>query len=64
MPREAGSFEAANGSIVEAYFLLRNSGKNIPPAWIDRATESRKRRQKSMKRSQRACNIAIHPELR
>jgi hypothetical protein len=48
MPRKAGLFEASDGSIVEAYFLLRKESKNIPPAWIGRATESRKRRQKEL----------------
>ena len=46
MPREAGLFETSNGSVVEAYFLIRRESKNIPPAWIDRAEESRKKRQK------------------
>ncbi len=48
MPRKAGLFEASDGSIVEAYFLLRKESKNIPPAWIVRAAESRKRRQKEL----------------
>ncbi len=48
MPREAGLFEVSNGSVIEAYFLLRRGDKNIPPAWIDRATNSRKRRQKEL----------------
>jgi hypothetical protein len=48
MAREAGLFEASKGSIVEAYFLLRKGSKNIPPAWIDRAGESRKGREKNL----------------
>jgi len=42
-------FNSADGSIVEAYFLMRKEGgKNIPPNWIDRASESRKKRQKQL----------------
>lgn len=48
MPREAGLFEAAGGSVVEAYFLLRAEGGNIPPMWIERASESRKNREKQL----------------
>ena len=46
MPREATLFEETNGNSVEAYLLLRRDGGNIPPAWIDRAGESRKNREK------------------
>lgn len=48
MPREAGLFEAANGSVVAGYFLLRQRGGNIPPNWIERALDSRKSRQKEL----------------
>lgn len=45
MPRKAGLFEVSNGSIVEAFFILRKGSKNIPPNWIERANESRKNRE-------------------
>ncbi len=48
MPREANLFEVVNGSVVEAFLLLRAESKNIPPAWIERAKESRKNRQKRL----------------
>ncbi len=48
MPREASLFETANGSVVEAYFLLREQHANIPPMWIKRAAQLRKSRQKSL----------------
>lgn len=48
MPRVAGLFEAAKGSVVEAYYLIRKGGSNIPPNWIDRATDSRKKREKDL----------------
>ena len=48
MPREAGLFDSAGGSPVEAFFLLREEGGNIPPAWIERASESRKNREKKL----------------
>ena len=48
MPREANLFDGTGGSVVEAFVLLRAEGKNIPPAWIERATESRKSREKEL----------------
>ena len=48
MPREAVLFQESSGSPVEAFFLLREKGGNIPPAWIERATESRKSREKRL----------------
>ena len=48
MPREASLFDETSGSPLEAYLLLRRNGGNIPPAWIDRASESRKKREKEL----------------
>ncbi len=48
MPREANLFEQAGGSALEAYLLLRHTGGNIPPKWIERARESRKNREKKL----------------
>ncbi|MBF6571387.1 MAG: hypothetical protein IVW54_21225 [Candidatus Binataceae bacterium] len=48
MAREAGLFDAVNGSPVEGFFILRQNGGNIPPNWIQRATASRKNRQKAL----------------
>ena len=48
MPREANLFESVSGSVVEAFLLLRLDGKNVPPAWIERAHESRKNREKRL----------------
>jgi predicted nucleic acid-binding Zn ribbon protein len=48
MPREASLFDLTGGDIVEAFFLLRAEGKNIPPAWIERAGASRKNREKEL----------------
>jgi hypothetical protein len=49
MPREASLFDVSKGSVVDAYFLLRkDGGKNIPPAWINRAKGSRKKRELSL----------------
>ncbi len=42
MPREASLYEASGGSIIEAYFLLKQGTANIPPMWIERARQSRK----------------------
>lgn len=46
MPREATLFDETNGSVVEGYLLLRQDGGNIPPAWIDRSSAARKKREK------------------
>ena len=48
MAREASLFDETNGSVVEAYLLLRQDGGNIPPAWIERAATSRKNREKAL----------------
>ncbi len=48
MPREAGLFEATNGNVIDAFLILREQGKNIPPKWIDRARDSRKAREKDL----------------
>ncbi len=64
MPREAGLFEAANGSVVEGYFLLRQRGGNIPPNWIDRASESRRSRQKELGKLLKSKSIDAMPLLR
>lgn len=48
MAREAALFDGTGGSPVEAFLRLRQAGSNIPPAWIDRARESRKKRQKAL----------------
>ncbi|MEW6543693.1 MAG: hypothetical protein AB1411_08780 [Nitrospirota bacterium] len=43
MPRQAKLFEQADGSVLKGYRLIRRRGANIPPMWIERATESRRR---------------------
>jgi len=40
MPREAKLFDASDGSPSKA---IRKTVANVPPAWIDRAHESRKK---------------------
>ena len=62
MPREASLFDETSGSPVEAYLRLRKDEGNIPPAWIDRASESRKKRQKELAAAlQQNSLTAIHP---
>lgn len=58
MPREAGLFEEAGGSPVRGYILLKQGGGNIPPAWVDRASESRVKRHKAVKQALREGGIA------
>lgn len=49
MPREARLFEEAGGSPLRGYLLIKASGSaNIPPMWIERSREARKRREKQV----------------
>lgn len=45
MPRDATLFDETAGCVFEAFLVLRAEDKNIPPAWADRARESRKNRE-------------------
>lgn len=64
MPREAGLFEASQGSVVRAYLLLKQNGSaNIPPAWIDRARLSRKGREKELATVLKKGRITDYPSL-
>jgi hypothetical protein len=64
MPREASLYEEANGSIVEAYFLLKEGSANIPPMWIERARESRKKLHKDVATILRKENLLGIQQLR
>jgi hypothetical protein len=57
MPREAGLFEQTNGSALEAFLLLRQEGRNIPPAWIERSRASRKNREKKLAKALRGQSL-------
>jgi hypothetical protein len=48
MARKAELFDGTNGDIFLAFLLLREQGANIPPAWIDRSSASRKSREKQL----------------
>ncbi len=48
MPRKAKLFDAAKGSPVKGYMLLKRAGGNVPPGWLDRAYESRKGREEEL----------------
>ena len=41
MPRGATLFDSADGSVLKGYRLSQRGGANIPPMWIQRASESR-----------------------
>ena len=58
MPREATLFEDCGGSAVEGFFRLIQDGGNIPPAWIERSSESRKSRQRELGRALTANSLA------
>lgn len=38
-------YEEANGDPVTGYMLLKSRGGNVPPAWIDRYSKSRKKKE-------------------
>jgi hypothetical protein len=58
MPREAGLFEAAGGSSLRGYLILKKDGGNVPPMWIDRAETSRRNRHKALAPALRKGGIA------
>lgn len=64
MPREAALFEATKGDVVEAFLLLREEGKNIPPSWIDRASLSRKSREKELAKLLKAGKLDAYNRMR
>lgn len=64
MPREASLFEAAGGSVVEGYLLLKQEGGNIPPMWIRRSHESRVNAQKEVATALRKGGLTDIVKLR
>lgn len=48
MAREAKLYEAAQGSPLEGYFLLKAAGKNVPRSWFGRAASGRKERHEAV----------------
>ena len=44
MAREPELYKAAQGSPLEGYFLLKAEGKNMPPAFSERAAQSKRSR--------------------
>ena len=43
MAREATLFDEAGGNPLRGYLLLKQGGENVPPAWIERAHDSREK---------------------
>lgn len=64
MPREANLFDVAKGSVIEAYFLIRQGSKNIPSSWIDRASDSRKKREKDLGKLLKSSDLDAVPALK
>lgn len=48
MPRDAALFDSTSGNLLLAYMALREEGANIPPAWLQRSRESRKKGEKEL----------------
>jgi len=49
MPSEPTLFDKAGGSPLRAYLLMKSAGSaNIPPMWIERTREARKKREKTI----------------
>lgn len=59
MPRAAGLYEQTHGSSLEAFLLLRQEGRNIPPAWIERSRESRKHREQNLAKALRGKSLEV-----
>ena len=57
MPREATLFDSTNGNLLIAYLALREEGANIPPAWLERSRDSRKKREKELSRLLKAGKL-------
>lgn len=57
-------FEQSGGSPVRAYLLLKQNGSpNIPPAWIERASGSRKKREKELATILKKGGIQDFPKI-
>lgn len=57
MPREAQLFDATEGNLFLAFLALREQGVNIPPNWLERSRESRKKREKELGKLLRAGKL-------
>lgn len=44
MSEEGTLYEKAGGSPLVGYLLLKSEGKNVPPRWIERYTEARRKK--------------------
>lgn len=64
MPREAALFDSTNGNLFLAFLALREEGANIPPAWIERSTESRKKRERELARLLKAGKLDAANHIR
>lgn len=51
-------FEAAGGSPLSGYLILKKDGGNVPPMWIERSELSRGERQKKLTPALRKGDIA------
>ena len=45
MSNESTLYEQADGDPVKGYLLLKSSGGNVPPNWVNRYTEMRRKKQ-------------------
>ena len=64
MAREASLFNSAGGSVLKGYRLLQRGGANIPPMWIQRASESRCRLHKDVAQALRRKSKAGQSTLK
>jgi hypothetical protein len=63
VPRDAALFEEAGGSPLRGYLLLKKSGGNVPPMWIERAKESRKKLESEVAKALTHGPIAQLPRI-
>ena len=51
---ESTLYEQANGDPVKGYLLLKSKGGNVPPAWVERYTKSRRSKQPGVAKALKA----------
>jgi len=64
MAREATLFDDTEGDVFTAFLHLREEGKNIPPAWIERSRTVRKSKEQTLGRLLKAKDLDAANHIR
>lgn len=54
MADDSTLYEESSGDPATGYMLLKSRGGNVPPAWIDRYTKSRKKKERVLAKAMKA----------